>query len=121
MPQCRCRTLTTVKLIPRPQINNDDAIGRGMDLVLVTVLFVGIGYGLDRWLGTKPVFMIVMLGIGVVGQFVAMRYRYEATMQNLEAQRAASTRAKAQPVVTHSAAVDGEAFTVDAPTRSIAS
>lgn len=77
-----------MKLLPRKPIDTDDTIGRGMDLALVTLVFLGIGYGLDRWLGTRPVFMISLVVFAVVGQFAAMWYRYDATMRNLEAERA---------------------------------
>jgi hypothetical protein len=86
-----------VKLIPRTPINPDDNVGRGMDLALVTLLFLGVGYGLDRWLGTAPAFTIGLVVFALVGQFVTMWYRYEATMRDLEAQRAAVPHAHHQP------------------------
>jgi hypothetical protein len=76
-----------VKLIPRKPINADDNLGRGMDMALVTLVFLGLGYVLDRWLGTKPVFMIGLVVFAVVGQFVKMWYAYDATMSKLEEQR----------------------------------
>jgi F0F1-type ATP synthase assembly protein I len=79
-----------VKLIPRKPINADDNVGRGMDLALVTLVFLAIGYGLDRWMGTKPVFMISLVILALVGQFISMWYRYDATMTTLEDQRAAA-------------------------------
>ena len=33
-------------------------LGRGMDFALVVLVFLGIGYGLDRWLDTRRLFMI---------------------------------------------------------------
>jgi hypothetical protein len=85
----RARGQDTVKLIPRKPVNADDNVGRGMDLALVTLLFLAIGYGLDRWLGTRPVFMIVLVVFALVGQFISMWYRYDASMTVLETQRAA--------------------------------
>jgi hypothetical protein len=82
-----------VKLIPRTPINPDDNVGRGMDLALVTLLFLGVGYGLDRMLGTAPAFTIGLVVFALVGQFVTMWYRYDATMRDLEAQRAAGSHA----------------------------
>lgn len=76
-----------MKLIRTTPVNPDDTLGRGMDLALVTVLFTGAGYALDRWLGLFPWLTVGLLLFAVVGQFVAMRYRYEATMQRLEAER----------------------------------
>jgi F0F1-type ATP synthase assembly protein I len=66
-------------------------LGRGMDFALVVLVFVGIGYGLDRWLGTRPLFMIGLVVFSVVGQFIKMYYDYTATMQELEAERAAGS------------------------------
>ena len=79
----------TVKLLPRStSINPDDNVGKGMDLALVTLLFLGIGWGLDRWLDTKPVFMIVLTVLALVGKVTAMYYGYEARMRGLDSERA---------------------------------
>ena len=51
-------------LMPDKRANastNDDGLGRGMEFAILVLLFLGIGYGLDRWFGTKPVFMIVLV------------------------------------------------------------
>jgi ATP synthase protein I len=86
-----------VKLLPRKRTNTDslgrgDTLGRGMDLALVTLVFLGIGYGLDRWFGTRPVLMIVMVVLSTVGQFVKMWFDYDSTMKVLEAERAHGSR-----------------------------
>ena len=71
----------------------DDKIGKGIDVALVTLAFLGIGYGLDRWLDTKPIFMIVLVVLALIGEFLRFWYDYDARMKVLEAQRAASVRA----------------------------
>ena len=71
---------------------SDDSFGRGMDIALTVALFFGIGFFLDRWLGTTPIFMIVLTILAVVGFFISMKYRYDAAMTQLEAERAARTR-----------------------------
>ena len=71
---------------------SDDSLGRGMDIALTVALFFGIGFFLDRWLGTTPIFMIVLTILAVVGFFISMKYRYDAAMTQLEAERAARTR-----------------------------
>jgi F0F1-type ATP synthase assembly protein I len=73
--------------------STDDKIGKGIDVALVTLAFLGIGYLLDRWLGTKPLFMVGLVVIGLIGEFVRFWYDYDARMKVLEAQRAAGTRA----------------------------
>ena len=85
-----------MKLIPRSVTTTgratDDKIGKGIDVALVTLAFLGIGYGLDRWLGTKPLFMVGLVVLGLVGEFLRFWYDYDARMKVLEAQRAAGTR-----------------------------
>lgn len=83
-----------VKLIPRTKpIDADDNIGRGMDFALVILVFLGIGWALDRALDTRPAFMIGCVVFSVVGQFVRMWYAYDASMQQHEATRLADHRA----------------------------
>jgi ATP synthase protein I len=64
-----------------------------MDFALVVLVFLGIGYGIDRWLGTRPVFMISLVLLAVVGQFIKMYYDYAAAMDEHEAQRIAAKNA----------------------------
>ena len=85
-----------MKLI-RPNLRaprSDDALGRGMDIALTVGLFFGVGFFLDRWLGTTPLFMIVLTLLAVVGFFISMKYRYTANMERLEAERAARARSR---------------------------
>jgi F0F1-type ATP synthase assembly protein I len=81
-------------LIPKAskQPNPGDGLGRGMEVALLVLLFLGIGYLLDRWLGTKPVFMIVMFVLALVGQFVSMKYGYDQRMKELEQAREEASR-----------------------------
>ena len=74
-------------------------LGRGMDFALVVLAFLGIGYGLDRWLGTRPLFMVGLVVFSVVGQFIKMYFEYTATMQQLEAERTAGRTSA--PRATH--------------------
>lgn len=84
-------------MLPTKPINADDNIGRGMELALVTLVFLGIGYALDRWLGTKPVFMVGLVIFSMVGLFVKMWFGYDAKMKLLEAERAKGARAGGRP------------------------
>lgn len=77
-----------MKLTPRKPINPNDSLGRGMDLALVTLVFVGLGWLVDNWLGTEPVFIIGFVVFALVGQFVKMWYDYDGAMQRHEAERA---------------------------------
>lgn len=76
-----------MKLIPRKPINHDDTLGRGMDMALVTLVFLGLGWLVDNWLGTKPAFMIGLVVFSLIGQFVKMWYAYDAEMQRHENER----------------------------------
>lgn len=81
-------------LIPKKrsnkQISSGDGIGRGMEFAILVLVFVGLGYVLDGWLGTKPVFMIALVVVALVGQFASMWYGYDARMKQLEAERLAN-------------------------------
>jgi F0F1-type ATP synthase assembly protein I len=80
----------TVKLIPRQParpVRTDDNLGRGMDFALVTFVFLGAGWALDRWIGTRPLFMIVFVVVSLVGQFARMWFDYEKKMAQHEADR----------------------------------
>ena len=68
-------------------------LGSGMDFALVVLVFLGIGYGLDRWLGTRPWCMIGLVVFSVVGQFVKMYYEYTAAMEQHETERAQRSKA----------------------------
>jgi len=67
---------------------SDDSFGRGMDVALTIGLFFAIGWGLDAWLNTTPLFMIVLTVLAAIGFFVSFKYRYDAEMERLEAERA---------------------------------
>ena len=79
-----------MKLIPtNPRARrSDDTFGRGMDIALTVALFFGVGFALDRWLGTTPWFMIGLSVLASVGFFASFKYQYTARMEQLEAERA---------------------------------
>ncbi len=83
-----------MKLPSRKPVSTDDNIGRGMDLALVTLVFLGVGYVLDRVFDTKPVFMIAMVVLAIVGLTARMWYGYEAQMRAHEAERDANREAR---------------------------
>lgn len=76
-----------MKLVPKKPVNPNDNLGRGIDMALVTLVFLGVGFVLDHVLGTRPLFIIALVMLALIGQFVRMWYEYEATMKTLEAQR----------------------------------
>ena len=74
---------------PRMKTSQNDALGHGMDAALTILLFFGIGFALDRWLGTMPWFIIGMTLLASVGYFLKFKYRYDIEMDRLEAERRA--------------------------------
>lgn len=64
---------------------NANALNRAFEFALTTAIFAAGGYGLDRWLGTSPLLVIVLSLLGVIGQFVRSWFVYEAEMREHEA------------------------------------
>ena len=63
-----------------------DTMGKGFEFAGVVVVFFGLGWLIDRALGTTPWFMITLSMIGVIGHLVRMWYAYDAEMRQHEAQ-----------------------------------
>ena len=74
---------------PRLKTSPNDSLGHGMDAALTILLFFGVGFVLDRWLGTTPWFMIGMSLLAAVGYFLKFKYRYDLEMDKLDAERRA--------------------------------
>jgi hypothetical protein len=77
-----------MKLLPtQTRVRTDDSLGMAIEIVVIMTLFGAAGYGIDRLLGTLPIFLIVGVVLGAVGLFAKYKYRYDATMERLEAER----------------------------------
>lgn len=81
---------------PKPPAAVDSGISQGAELAGSIVVFFLIGFGVDAWLDTTPVFMITLTVFAVVGQFVKIYFTYSREMARLEAERANSSRARAR-------------------------
>lgn len=68
-------------------MRGDDAVGQGMDAAFTLALFLGLGFLLDRWLGTTPLFMIAMFLLVSIALFIGWKARYNARMEALEERR----------------------------------
>ena len=80
----------SMKLLPtQTRVRTDDSLGTAIEIAVVMALFGLGGWALDRWLGTVPVFLIVGVVLAAVGLFAKYKYRYEATMERLDAERRA--------------------------------
>ncbi|HEX2576929.1 MAG TPA: AtpZ/AtpI family protein [Aquihabitans sp.] len=62
-----------------------DAMGRGFELALTLAAMTGIGWLLDRWAGTEPIFTLVLGVIGFVGISVKLWIGYDLEMRKHEA------------------------------------
>jgi F0F1-type ATP synthase assembly protein I len=79
-----------MKLFSPPRVTTDGAsesLTQGIDNALAVALLFGIGFLLDRWLGTSPWLMIVFTVLGGIGMFAKMKYRYDEQMARHEAER----------------------------------
>ena len=81
-----------MKLLPKQtRVETDDALGMAIEIAIIMALFIGGGFALDQWLGTLPLFMIAGTVLGSVGLFTKHKYRYDAKMIKLEAERREAT------------------------------
>lgn len=62
-----------------------DSTARGLEIAGVPVVFGGIGWLLDRALGTSPVFTLGLIVFAFVGTFLKLWLRYDADMAAEEA------------------------------------
>ena len=71
-----------------------DGLSRAFELALTPAVFGGLGFLVDSWVGTTPLFMIVFLFFAVAGVGYMTWHRYETEMQAKE-QEAAWARSRA--------------------------
>ncbi len=58
------------------------------ELVLSAVFMGFVGYWVDGWFGTRPVFIIVLTVLGLLGAGLSMYYRYKHQIAELNAETA---------------------------------
>lgn len=63
-----------------------NGLSRAFELALTPAIFSGLGWLVDRWLGTTPLFMIVFLLFAVAGVGYMSWFRYEADMRRRESE-----------------------------------
>jgi F0F1-type ATP synthase assembly protein I len=69
-----------------------DALAQAFEVVATTAIFFFLGWLLDRWLGTSPVFMITLSLVCLVGKLYLMLVAYNEKMKRLEGERRAGQR-----------------------------
>lgn len=57
-----------------------DALSRAFEIAITPLIFGGLGYLLDNWLGTSPVFMILLGVLAITGVFVKLWLVYDQEM-----------------------------------------
>ena len=69
------------------ELNNGfgDALSRAFELAVTPAIFAFLGWLLDRWVGTTPLFTIVLLFFAVCGVGYMTWFRYEEEMKQHEA------------------------------------
>lgn len=60
------------------------AMSRGLELAVTLVLMVGLGWLVDRWFGTYPLFTIVFSVVGFAGIGVKLWLGYDLEMRKEE-------------------------------------
>lgn len=75
-----------------------DTLSRAFEFAAVVAVFLGLGWLLDRWAGTQPLFMLVLTVFALAGQGVRLYYAYDQEMRRHEAEHRArlSSREQAQ-------------------------
>lgn len=76
-----------------------DGLTLAFEIALVPTILGLIGYGIDRLLGTVPIFTIVLAVLGVIGLSTRLFYDYDARMKEHEAEGPwAKSTAPARPI-----------------------
>jgi F0F1-type ATP synthase assembly protein I len=76
-----------VDLRERRELNNGfgEALSRAFELAATPAIFAGLGWLVDRWLGTSPLFLIVFFLLAIAGVGYMTWFKYEAEMKQHEA------------------------------------
>ena len=61
-----------------------NALALAVEMVMTPMLFALLGWALDRWLGTGPVFLILLALFGAVGMALKTYYAYVEKMRQHE-------------------------------------
>jgi F0F1-type ATP synthase assembly protein I len=64
-----------------------DAFATSFEFAATTAIFLFLGWLLDRWLGTAPVFMVALALFCIVGKSILLAATYNEKMKRLEAER----------------------------------
>jgi F0F1-type ATP synthase assembly protein I len=67
----------------RRSLNNafGEALAYAFEFAATAVLFAGLGWLLDRWLGTEPLLIVVLSAFGFIGVCLRTVYRYKEKVE----------------------------------------
>ena len=65
---------------PAYQPNSDDPLAHAVAMVITPVMLGFLGVWLDSMIGTRPILMIALVVVGIVGAFFSAYFRYEKRM-----------------------------------------
>ncbi len=74
-----------------------EALSRAFEMALTPAIFGGLGYLVDRALGTSPVVAVALFLFAVLGSFARMWYGYDARMKAIESSGPWSERQPSEP------------------------
>ncbi len=83
-----------------------DESARGIELAVTPVVFGGIGWLVDGWLGTAPAFTIGLAVLALVSTIAKMWFAYDADMRRIESSSRWARGAGRQPAAADSDDVD---------------
>lgn len=108
-----------MKLLPKPEVVRrivapnrsvgsvgSGGLSHGAEIAFGVLVFFGIGFAVDYFLGTTPLFMIVLTVFSCIGNFAKIWYGYDANMKKLEAERAEMRRVPSSQDKKHDVAHD---------------
>jgi len=73
-----------------PQLKGDRSHGHqwglrvGTEIVASTVIGLGIGYYIDKWLDTRPIFLLIFFLFGVVAGFLNLYRAVRLDRENMD-------------------------------------
>ncbi len=79
-----------------------DAMWRGhggWEMTLMPVLFAGFGWLIDGWLGTTPIFIVVLAIVGFAGSVANQYFQYRYRMEQANAERLAIRNERPAPTL----------------------
>ena len=66
-----------------------DTLSRAFEFAAVVGVFLGLGWLIDRWAGTQPLFIILFTVLALIGQGVRLYYAYDLEMSKHDEERRA--------------------------------